>query len=232
MTGLGVGGLTPFSATDYPDRLAAVVFCQGCPWRCGYCHNPHLWPARRPASMTWEDVRGFLSRRRGLLDGVVFSGGEPTLQKGLLAAVREAGSLGFLVGLHTAGIYPERLGWLLPHLDWVGFDVKAPFARYEAVTGVKGSGLRARRSLERLLESGVACECRATVHPALHSREELLVLAGELATAGVRRFVVQEFRSVGCADRSLTAADPGIFFEVEFCRQLGRHFESFAVRRA
>ncbi|MBI3069525.1 MAG: 4Fe-4S cluster-binding domain-containing protein, partial [Betaproteobacteria bacterium] len=74
---LRVGGLVPLTTTDYPGRLAAVVFCQGCPWRCGYCHNPHLLPARRTAPIAWHAVRDFLERRRGLLDAVVFSGGEP-----------------------------------------------------------------------------------------------------------------------------------------------------------
>ncbi|HEX6005079.1 MAG TPA: radical SAM protein, partial [Burkholderiales bacterium] len=78
-----MGGLVALSTTDYPDHLAAVVFGQGCPWRCGYCHNPHLLPKRGVARIAWRDVLAFLERRRGLLDAVVFSGGEPTLQAAL-----------------------------------------------------------------------------------------------------------------------------------------------------
>ena len=85
---LRVGGLTPLSTSDWPGMLAAVVFCQGCPWRCGYCHNPGLIPARGDNEIPWEDVLAFLRRRQGLLDGVVFSGGEPTAQAGLLDAMR------------------------------------------------------------------------------------------------------------------------------------------------
>ena len=69
-----VGGLTPLSSTDYPGYLAAVVFCQGCPWRCGYCHNPHLVPGTKEAAVAWDEVMAFLHKRQGLLDAVVFSG--------------------------------------------------------------------------------------------------------------------------------------------------------------
>ena len=86
--GLRVGGLVPLSTTDYPDHLSAVVFCQGCPWRCAYCHNPHLLPRRSDSEIAWPDVLAFLDRRRGLLDAVVFSGGEPTLQRALPDAMR------------------------------------------------------------------------------------------------------------------------------------------------
>ena len=155
---LRVGGLTRLSATDYPGKLAAVVFCQGCAWRCGYCHNPELQPARGRQEIPWPDVLAFLGRRRGLLDAVVFSGGEPTLQPGLAAAMREVKALGFLVGLHTAGIVPRRLAEVLPLLDWVAMDAKARFEEHERVTRVRGSARRARQSLDLIVASGVARE--------------------------------------------------------------------------
>ena len=161
---LTLGGLTRLSASDYPGKLAAVVFCQGCAWRCGYCHNAHLQPRRGREEIAWSDVLAFLQRRRGLLDAVVFSGGEPTLQAGLAPAMREVKALGFLVGLHTAGIVPRRLAEVLPLVDWVGMDVKAPFDRHERVTGVRGSARRARASRALVLASGVACEFH-TVSP-------------------------------------------------------------------
>lgn len=154
---LRVGGLTPLSASDYPDRLAAVVFCQGCAWRCGYCHNRHLMPARG-AEIPWPRVVAFLERRRGLLDAVVFSGGEPTLQRGLAGAMREAKALGYLIGLHTAGIVPRMLERVLPLVDWVSMDLKARWADHEGVTGVPGSAARARASAAAIRRSGVACE--------------------------------------------------------------------------
>lgn len=155
---LRVGGLTRLSATDYPGKLAAVVYCQGCAWRCGYCHNPELQPVRGRQEIPWPDVLAFLGRRRGLLDAVVFSGGEPTLQPGLAAAMREVKAMGFLVGLHTAGIVPRRLAEVLPLLDWVAMDAKARFEEHERVTRVRGSARRARQSLDLIVASGVARE--------------------------------------------------------------------------
>jgi pyruvate formate lyase activating enzyme len=153
---LRVGGLTRCSATDYPGKLAAVVYCQGCAWRCGYCHNPELRPARGTHEIPWAEVLAFLGRRRGLLDAVVFSGGEPTQQPGLAQAMREVKAMGFLAGLHTAGIVPRRLAQALPLADWVAMDVKAPLEDHERVTRVRGSAARAQRSLELLRASGVA----------------------------------------------------------------------------
>ena len=88
-TELRIGGFVGLSACDWPGELAATVFCQGCPWSCGYCHNPHLISPSTATAMDWPDVLSFLDSRRGLLDGVVFSGGEPTLQAGLPEAMRE-----------------------------------------------------------------------------------------------------------------------------------------------
>ena len=155
---LRVGGLTRCSATDYPGKLAAVVYCQGCAWRCGYCHNPELQATGARDAIAWSEVLLFLRRRTGLLDAVVFSGGEPTLQRGLASAMRDAKALGYLVGLHTAGIVPRRLAEVLPLVDWVAMDVKAPFAEHARVTGVRGSGARARASRDLILASGIAGE--------------------------------------------------------------------------
>ena len=160
---LRIGGLTPLSASDYPDRLAAVVFCQGCAWRCHYCHNPHLLPRCGTSELPWPNVVSFLERRRGLLDAVVFSGGEPTLQAALPAAMREVKAMGYLVGLHTAGIAPRRLAQVLPLVDWVGMDLKASWEAHSRVTGVPGSASPARRSRDLILASGVACEFH-TIH--------------------------------------------------------------------
>ena len=154
---LRVGGLTRLSASDYPGRLAAVVFCQGCAWRCTYCHNPHLLPFG-DGSIAWPEVVSFLGRRRGLLDAVVFSGGEPTLQPSLRSAIREVKAMGYRVGLHTAGMAPRLLERVLPLVDWVSMDLKAEFARHESVTRTPGSGARARRSRDLILASGVPCE--------------------------------------------------------------------------
>jgi anaerobic ribonucleoside-triphosphate reductase activating protein len=192
---LRIGGFVPFTATDYPDHLAAVVFCQGCPWRCGYCHNPHLIPARGKAIHDWPAIAAFLGTRRGLLDAVVFSGGEPTLHDALPAAMLEVRDMGFKVGLHTAGIYPRKLAAALPFADWVGMDVKAPFESYERVTGVAGSGASACESAKLVVASGVAHEFRTTVDRSALGAADLDELAETLPRMGARRYVLQTCRT-------------------------------------
>ncbi|GCF84586.1 anaerobic ribonucleoside-triphosphate reductase activating protein [Geobacter sp. SVR] len=164
---LEIGGLLPFTTIDYPGRLAAVLFCQGCPWRCGYCHNRHLLPTMSGTAVPWLEIMALLRSRCGLLDGVVFSGGEPTMQADLPDAIRTVKGMGFAVGLHTAGPYPARLLECLPHLDWIGMDLKAPFEEYERITGVPDSGAAARTSAELVRRSGVSHQFRTTLDPFL-----------------------------------------------------------------
>ena len=229
---LKVGGFTAFSATDYPGQLSAVVFVQGCPWRCGYCHNPHLQTRTSSSPLAWPDILQRLARRVGLLDAVVFSGGEPTMDPALPEAIRAVRSLGFAVGLHTAGAYPRRLAEVLPLLDWVGMDVKAPVQRYDEITRIDNSARLAQASIEAVLASGVAHELRTTVHPALHSAQEILALARTLSALGVRRYAVQKFRATGCADDALTHHTADVALSADLLTQLSALFERFTLREA
>ena len=108
----------PLPTLDWPGKFVAVVFIQGCPWRCGYCHNPHLQLRRAHNPVLWQHVIGLLKRRVGLIDAVVFSGGEATSDPALRTAILNARALGFAIGLHTAGVYPKRLAEVLPLVDW------------------------------------------------------------------------------------------------------------------
>lgn len=192
--GLRIGGFTPFTATDYPGYLAAVVFCQGCPWRCSYCHNPHLLPANGPETHDWADILTILETRRGLLDAVVFSGGEPTLQQGLPTAIETVRAMGFKVGLHSAGMYPERLASLLPLIDWIGLDVKALTQAYPRITGVPGSGEKAWESVRLVVNSGVAHQMRCTWSPVLFAEADLECIRHTLRILGAPELDVQECR--------------------------------------
>ena len=180
--------------------------------------------------MPWPAVLDFLDRRQGLLDGVVFCGGEPTVDRHLGAAIEDVRRRGFKVGLHTAGIYPDRLHKLLPKIDWVGFDVKAPFDNYTNTTGVPGSGERAKESLNHLLASGVAHEVRTTRHPSLLSSAELKSMAASLRQQGVKTFALQEFRPDGCTDRWLDSRPPPLANDV--VNNLEQLFPTFILRRA
>lgn len=228
---LRVGGFVPFSATDFPDALSAVVFCQGCPWRCAYCHNPHLIAADGEASHDMSAILAWLRTRQGLLDAVVFSGGEPTAQAALGAAMGAVRALGFDVGLHTSGAYPRRLAAILPVTSWVGLDVKAPAADYAAVTGVRGSAGTALASLDQVLAAGKPYELRTTVHPALTDAAALEQLARELAARSVLRWVLQPFRPTGCASPDLVASEPrGARLDDALLARLAAHVPVIEVR--
>ena len=229
--GLRVGGFEPFSSTDYPDALAAVVFCQGCPWRCGYCHNPHLIAAQGEDERDFGRIVLWLGSRRGLLDAVVFSGGEPLAQPELPAAIDAVRGVGLAVGLHTGGAYPRRLSQVLPKLDWVGIDVKAPIGDYGKVTGVAESGGNAFASLDLVRSSGVAHEVRTTVHPVLTPPSSMERLARELAARGIERWILQAFRATGCANETVVSAAPkGATLDRGLLDRLSEHVPVIEIR--
>lgn len=224
-----VAGFTPLTTIDYPGELAAVVFLQGCPWRCGYCQNSELLPRREVGDLDWTELLSWLKTRTGLLDAVVFSGGEPTLHRGLESAIKQVRSLGYKVGLHTAGIYPQRLKGILPLLDWVGLDIKSARRDYESITGVKGSDERAWKSARYVVESQVDYEFRTTLHPDMLNREQLSSLQDELIDVGAKKFVIQECVLKGCLDESRRishARKPGDLF----LHRIGEPFDQFGLR--
>lgn len=224
---LKVGGLLPLTTIDYPDHIACVLFCQGCAWRCRYCHNPELIRAQAEGAVAWHEVVAFLRKRQGLLQAVVFSGGEATLQPALPAAMRRVRQLGFKVGLHSAGIKPNALRRVLPLCDWVGFDIKALEEDAALITGVSGSGRVNWESLELLIASGVDFECRTTVHWHLFDCQRLQRLAERLAAVGVQRFAVQLARPGRMLDPTLgNALTPAEAIELwPYLQQLFARFE-------
>jgi pyruvate formate lyase activating enzyme len=221
----------PFTTTDYPGKLAAVLFLQGCPWRCGYCHNPHLHATRGEREHDWTHALRWIERRRGLLDAIVFSGGEPTAQPALATAMRAVRLMGFAVGLHSSGAFPRRLAAVLPNVDWIGFDLKAPHGEYPALTGKVGSGAAAYASLDAVLASGVRHEIRTTVHPALTTPAALVAMADALAVRGVTDWVLQPFRAMGCATESLvSSATAGEALDPALLARLARRIPFISVR--
>ncbi len=199
---LKVGGITPLTSIDYPGELAAVIFCQGCPWRCGYCQNSHLLPRKQTSGIDWSEILDFLTKRKGLLDAVVFSGGEPTLQKNLPEAIRQVKQMGFKAGLHTAGCYPEQLKQILHLVDWVGLDIKGLPHQYPAITQTPGSGKKAWESLKIIQASGVDYEVRTTRMPGA-SDKQILDLSMVLRKKGVQQYTLQTCRTNNTLDPEL-----------------------------
>ncbi|MBD3293423.1 MAG: anaerobic ribonucleoside-triphosphate reductase activating protein, partial [Armatimonadia bacterium] len=190
---LRVGGFEPLTTVEWPGRLSAVVFLQGCPWRCRYCHNAELTPLTTAGMTSWANTLAQIEARRGFIDAVIFSGGEPTYQSSLPAAIREVAAMGFEVAVHTNGFSPQALRAALDTgaVDFVAMDVKAPFDQYEIVTQVPSSGRGVLESVPLVLDSGLDHEFRTTYHPALLTHDHLRAIADELAELGVTRWVVQ-----------------------------------------
>ncbi|MCC6694860.1 MAG: anaerobic ribonucleoside-triphosphate reductase activating protein [Candidatus Hydrogenedentes bacterium] len=182
------------SLVDYPGMIAAVVFTPGCNLRCSYCHNPVLRDADSEASgRTQEEVLSWLGGRRGLLDAVVVSGGEPTIQRGIAEFMAEVRALGYLVKLDTNGTQPDVLASLIDAgvLDYVGMDIKAPAEKYDEICGVSVDQGAIDESIALLMEGSVDHEFRTTVIPQL-TPEDLLTMGNRIRCA--RTYVLQRYR--------------------------------------
>ena len=196
-------GFAKFSLVDYPGKICAIVFAGGCNLRCPFCHNPCLVldPTSQPR-VTEREFFKFLNTRKGLLEGVVVSGGEPTLQKDLgdfVAGIRERG---FLVKLDTNGTHPEVLGPLLAShaIDDLGIDYKVPAARYSEVAADPAQGdifaANVAKSIRMAFASGITPDIRTTVHRELLAPEDLAQMWNELQELGVSRWYLQQFNPV------------------------------------
>lgn len=190
-----IGGIQKFSLLDYPGQLAAIIFTQGCNFRCPYCHNPELVdPARFENPLATGRVLDFLRRRRGKLGAVVISGGEPTLQPDLIGFVKKLKFMGFLVKIDTNGSHPELLQSLcdLELVDYWAMDVKAPPDLYRLISRSNVPVEDVLRSMDILRDSGREFEFRTTFFERLFDWQDIARIQ-ELLRPG-DRFYLQECR--------------------------------------
>lgn len=221
------GGFLPMTLLDFPGSVACVAFTQGCNLRCGCCHNPQLIGRRAPAGVersTESQILGFLKTRQGLLDGVVVSGGEPTLQPDLLRFLDRVKNLGLLVKLDTNGTNPPVLREAFDRglLDYVAMDVKNVPARYAEITGIAVDPGALAESRNLLLSSRAACEFRTTVIPHFHNEAAMEDIAR--FCAGAPRFVVQAFRPNGAFDPAFRAYPPPTAGQLQRFQQIAARF--------
>jgi len=195
-----IAGFEPFSTVDWPGKLVATVFAQGCPWRCRYCHNAQMQDMLPTGTVPWSTVFAHLASRAGRLDGIVFSGGEPTRQESLVPAMQQARSLGFQVGMHSAGAYPARLRGALDFVDWIGLDIKATPKGYQRITGRSVAGEKAWQSLEIAIAWGGDLEVRLTVDPTTHTRDDVFEVVSRVESMGGPTPVIQEARGDGTSE--------------------------------
>lgn len=170
-------------------------------------------------------------KRRGILDAVVFSGGEPLVQNSLEEALDDVIALGYKTALHTGGYRPEALRRVLPKLDWVGFDVKAPLTAdaYRKATGGYDKIDNVRQSLNALLESGVDFECRTTCDPRILNIEDIYAIADSLKKAGVKTYRLQRYRQVE-GDATPDSECEKFFADKALEKYLHESFPDFAFR--
>jgi pyruvate formate lyase activating enzyme len=200
------------SLIDYPDHIATVLFTGGCNFRCPPYHNADL--VLRPAEMpdlSLEEVWTFLSRRAGLVDGVVLTGGEPTLQSDLIPFLRQVREQCLDVKLDTNGYRPNVLAALLDGglVDYVAMDVKAPPEKYALLTGLAADGLDVtclERSIALLQSSAPSYEFRTTVVPGLLDEDDVEEIARWIA--GAERYALQQFRPLHTLDPALETVAP------------------------
>jgi pyruvate formate lyase activating enzyme len=215
-TGAGMiaAGLQKSSLIDYPGRLSCVIFLSGCNFTCPYCHNPELARGRYPERIGEEALLGFLSQRAGFLDGVVITGGEPTLQAGLADLCSAVRQLGLAVKLDTNGSRPDVLAELIDArlIDYVAMDIKTVPARYDPPLCASHYAAPVEESIGRIMAADLPYEFRTTcVRPFVDGPavEEIARLI-----SGARRYILQTFRPATVLDPNF-ARRPDIAFDAD-----------------
>ena len=206
-----IAGLQKMTLLDYPGKVACTVFLQGCNFRCPFCHNSGLLDMTGEEYMTPEELIGFLRKRKGLLDGVCITGGEPTLQSGLLELARDIKAEGFLLKLDTNGSRPKVLNELMDRglVDYVAMDIKNSAQRYGQTVGVPKISLEGvEESIRLLIPGDVEYEFRTTVMDEMHDAQSMEQIGKWLQQLGggllPKRFFLQPY-----ADRESVLA-PGM----------------------
>lgn len=190
-----IAGLQKSSLVDYPSKIAAVVFTLGCNFRCPYCHNPNILTAVSTNKLFDEAaVFDFLKTRKGKLDAVVVSGGEPTLQKDLGNFFKKLKELGFLTKLDTNGSSPKILEYLIKEelLDYVAMDIKAPIEKYKEIARVNIDTNNILKSIEILKDSKIGYEFRTTTVKSQLSFEDFEKIGKMLC--GAENYYLQKFK--------------------------------------
>jgi len=191
---MNIGGLQKVSLIDYPGKICAILFAQGCNFRCPYCHNPELVdPAQYIECIPEDEIFPFLEKRRGKLDAVSITGGEPTIQPDLIEFIERIREINYLIKIDTNGSFPDVLEKLIDRklADYIAMDVKAPQERYRETVRSNVDPDRIRLSIEMIMNSGIEYEFRTTVVKSLLDKEDLQKIGNEIRDA--RLYILQRF---------------------------------------
>lgn len=192
-----IGGLEKSTLIDYPAKVACTVFLIGCNFRCPFCYSSELVLPEKIKSqprISEKEFFDFLKKRKGLLEGVVVCGGEPTLNKDLPDFIKKIKKLGYLVKLDTNGSNPQILKELINEklVDYIAMDIKAPKEKYNHAVGVKVDIKNIEKSIEILKRGKVDYELRSTILPKIHTKEDIVDMAKWIRNAKV--YYLQQFR--------------------------------------
>ena len=193
-----IKGLQKTTLLDFPGKVACTVFTGGCNFRCPFCHNATL--VLDPAgvdSINEDDFFSYVNKRKGILDGVCITGGEPLMQKGIVDFIKKIKDTGLLVKLDTNGAYPEVLKELLDKnlIDYVAMDMKNSFEKYARTVGLDNFPEKIKESIDIIMSSGVQYEFRTTVVKELHTAEDIDTLSRSIS--GAERYFLQKFTDSG-----------------------------------
>jgi len=217
---LRLAGIHKNSFVDYPGHIAAVIFTRGCNLNCWYCHNRHIID-KAGETANAQSILSFLKERRGFLDGVVLTGGEPLLQEDVLDFMRTLKSTGLLVKLDTNGTNPKALSSILKEglADYVAMDIKAPYGKYDLITPIEDVE-SIQVSAGMIMEANAEYEFRTTFAPNLAAED-----IGEIAQSvrGAKKYCIQQFKkSEGM--RAKIAPDPHGVVEIMRAEALAKKY--------
>ncbi len=205
-----IKGFIETSFSDWDGKISSVIFLAGCNFRCPYCHNATLVvnPDSLP-DLSYKKIKDFLVSHRDWIDGVVISGGEPTLYEKLTELIKEIKEMGFLIKLDTNGSNPQRLRDLIGQklLNYVAMDLNAPLdEKYHQLSGTTVNLEKIKESMNLLLESKIDYEFRTTVVPNLLDEEDIAEIASSIQ--GAKNYVLQQFNPKETLDPSLRKVAP------------------------
>jgi len=232
MQPFSIKGFQGTSLIDYPGRIASIIYTGSCNFRCRFCYNRALVEdAASLPDIPADEMLAALEKRRNFIEGVVVTGGEPTLQPGLIDFLKELKKLGLAVKLDTNGSRPDAIESAIADglAEYIAMDYKAPLAKLERVCGAAGHAENVARSARLLIERAPRYEFRTTVHPLIIDFRDLETIAAELA--GARAWFLQQYHAFDSLDPLLMESKP---YPKEFFERaemmFGPMFEKFAVR--
>ncbi len=220
-----IAGIVKNSFVDYPSHISCVVFTPGCNMNCWYCHNRDLI-TQTDGIVSVEEVLNFLEKRKSFLDGVVITGGEPTMQSGLASFIKKVKAMGYKVKLDTNGSNTEMVKSLVADnlLDYIAMDIKAPLERYETITKVSDIN-EIKKSINYIMECGVDYEFRTTFEPNLTSEDIVLIVN---LIKGAKNYALQQFYKPNYITKEMSPHLPEEFTELK--EQLSGQVKNFIIR--